>query len=135
MRDRADGSRRSAKLIARQNPLKKFESFMQRIFEGPFTFFFPSPVQPAQVRRKLELTMEDNLSLLGEGRRLAPNVYTIYLSSSDYQQFSQNFSIHVPDWQNHLVEVALQRNYTLRTRPIMQLREDANLRIGRLRIE
>ncbi|MEO8970422.1 MAG: DUF3662 and FHA domain-containing protein [Ktedonobacteraceae bacterium] len=122
-------------MTARQNPLSKFESFMQRIVEGPFAFLFPSRLEPAQVRRNLELAMEDNLVLQGEGRRLAPNLYTIYLGSQDYQQLSQSFSFHATDWQNHLVEVARQRHYTLKTMPILRLAEDTDLRVGRIRIE
>ncbi|HVB22336.1 MAG TPA: DUF3662 and FHA domain-containing protein [Ktedonobacteraceae bacterium] len=122
-------------MTTRQNPLSKFESFMQRIVEGPFAFLFPARLEPAQVRRQLELKMEDNLVLQGEGRRLAPNLYTIYLSSQDYQQLSQSFSYHATDWQNHLVEVARQRHYTLKTMPILRLEEDSDLRVGRIRIE
>ena len=122
-------------MAIRQNPLSKFESFMQRIVEGPFAFLFPSQLQPSQVRRKLELAMEDNLVLQGDGRRLAPNLYTIFLSSKDYQQLSQSISFHATDWQNHLVEVARQRHYTLKTMPILRLAEDTDLRVGRIRIE
>ncbi len=117
------------------NPLKKFKSFMRAIFETPFAMVFPTPVQPAQVRRRLELEMEDNLVLQGEGRRLAPNLYIIYVSSADYQPLLQSFSIHVTDWQNHLVEIALQRNYTLKNGPIIQLKEDPSLRLGKVRIQ
>lgn len=122
-------------MTARQNPLSKFESLMQRIVEGPFAFLFPARLQPSQVRRQLELAMEDNLVLQGEGRRLAPNLYTIFLSHQDYQQLSQSFSYHATDWQNHLVEVARQRHYTLKTMPILRLSEDSDLRVGRIRIE
>jgi predicted component of type VI protein secretion system len=117
------------------NPLKKFESFIRAIFETPFARIFPSPVQPAQVRRRLELEMEDNLILQGEGRILAPNLYIINVSSKDYQSLSQSFSIHVTDWQDRLVEIALQRHYTLKTRPIMRLEEDSELPLGKIRIQ
>lgn len=122
-------------MATRQNPLSKFESFMQRIVEGPFAFFFPSRLQPSQVRRQLELAMEDNLVLQGDGRRLAPNFYTIFLSSQDFQQLSQSISFHAPDWQNHLVEIARQRHYTLKTMPSLRLDEDTSLHAGRIRIE
>ncbi len=63
---------------ARQNPLTKFESMMQRMVEGPFARLFPSRLEPIEIARKLERSMEDNTLLQGEGRRLAPNVYDIY---------------------------------------------------------
>ena len=120
---------------ARQNPLSKFESFMQRIVEGPFAFLFPSKLQPAEVARKLERAMEDNLLLQGEGRRLAPNVYDIYVSIKDHQQLVSSESILKKDWQDHLISIAKQRHYTLRSRPVLRLHASSDLRSGVVRIE
>ncbi len=120
---------------ARQNPLTKFESLMQRMVEGPFARIFPSKLEPIEIARKLERTMEDNTLLQGEGRRLAPNVYDIYLSIKDHQQLAPGQSMFVRDWQNHLVEYARQHRFTLRTMPIIRLHADSSLRTGIVRIE
>ena len=120
---------------ARQNPLTQFESFMQRIVEGPFAWLFPSRVEPVEIARKLERALEDNARLQGEGRRLAPNVYDIYLSIKDHQQMSPSQNIYIRDWQNNLVEYARHRHYTLRTVPILRLHADSSLRAGSVRIE
>ncbi|GAC1683962.1 MAG: hypothetical protein PVS3B3_04760 [Ktedonobacteraceae bacterium] len=120
---------------ARQNPLTKFESFMQRIVEGPFAWLFPSRVEPVEIARKLERALEDNTRLQGEGRRLAPNVYDIYLSINDHQQMSPSQNMLIRDWQNNLVEFARHRHYTLRTVPIIRLHADSSLRAGIVRIE
>ncbi len=120
---------------ARQNPLSRIESFMQRLVESPFAFLFPSRVEPVEVARKLERAMEDNTLLQSEGRRLAPNVYDIYVSIKDHQQLSSSQHMLTLDWQNHLVEFARQRHYTLRTMPILRLHSDSNLRTGSIRIE
>jgi len=122
-------------LKARQNPLTQFESFMQRIVEGPFAWLFPSRVEPVEIARKLERALEDNARLQGEGRRLAPNVYDIYLSIKDHQQMSPSQNIYIRDWQNNLVEYARHRHYTLRTVPILRLHADSSLRAGSVRIE
>ena len=73
---------------ARQNPLTKLETLIQRWVEGPFARLFPSRLQPVEVERRLKRAMEDNTLLQGEGRRLAPNVYDIYLSIKDHQQMA-----------------------------------------------
>ena len=122
-------------MATRQNPLSKFESFMQRIVEGPFAFLFPSKLQPAEIARKLERAMEDHLQLLGEGRRLAPNVYDIFVSIKDHQQLSSSESILNKDWQDHLINVAKQRHYTLRSIPVLRLHASSDLRPGAVRIE
>jgi len=122
-------------LKARQNPLTKFEAMMQRMVEGPFARLFPSRLEPVEVARKLERSMEDNTLLQGEGRRLAPNVYDIYMSIKDHQQFAPGQAMLIRDWQNHLVEFARQHRFTLRTMPVIRLHADSSLRTGLLRIE
>ena len=120
---------------ARQNPLTKFKSLMQRMVEGPFARMFPSKLEPIEIARKLERSMEDNTLLQGEGRRLAPNVYDIYMSIKDHQQLAPGQSMFIRDWQNHLVEYARQHRFTLRTMPIIRLHADSSLRTGLIRIE
>ncbi len=120
---------------ARQNPLTKFEAFIQRIVEGPFAWLFPSRVEPVEIARKLERALEDNTRLQGEGRRLSPNVYDIFLSIKDHQQMSPSQNTYIHDWQNNLVEYARHHHYTLRTVPIIRMHSDSSLRAGSVRIE
>lgn len=120
---------------ARQNPISKFEAFMQSLVEGPFAWLFPSHIEPVELMRKLERTMEDNTLLQGEGRRLAPNVYDIYLSIKDHQQISAGQTMLIRDWQNNLVEFARHRHFILRTMPIIRLHAQSGIRIGQVRIE
>jgi len=122
-------------LNARQNPFTRFEAFMQRMVEGPFAWLFPSRLEPVEIERKLERAMTDNTRLQGEGRRLAPNVYDVYLSIKDHQQLAPSQNMLVRDWQNNLVEFARNHRYTLRTVPILRLHADSSLRAGILRIE
>ncbi len=121
--------------MARQNPLSKFESFIQSMVEGPFAWLFPSRIEPVEIERKLERAMENNTRLQGEGRRLAPNVYDIYLSIKDHQQLVASQDMFIRDWQNNLVEFARHRRYTLRTVPILRMHSDSSLRAGVVRIE
>ncbi len=121
--------------MARQNPLSKFESFIQSMVEGPFAWLFPSRIEPVEIERKLERAMENNTRLQGEGRRLAPNVYDIYLSMKDHQQLVPSQDMFMRDWQTNLVEFARHRRYTLRTVPILRMHSDSSLRAGVVRIE
>lgn len=108
---------------------------MQRVIEGPFAFLFPSRLQPTEVAKKLERAMEDNSLLQGEGRRLAPDVYDIYLSIKDHQQMTPIEGTLKRDWQEHLVQYARQHHYTLRTDPLFRLHAKRDLRAGAVRIE
>ncbi|GER89165.1 hypothetical protein KDW_33270 [Dictyobacter vulcani] len=120
---------------ARRNPFAKLEAFMQRMIEAPFNRLFPSKMEPIEIARKLERAMDDNTMLQGEGRRLSPNVYDIYLSINDHQQMAPGQASLTRDWQNHLVEFARRRHYTLKTVPIIRLHSDTSLRPGSVRIE
>jgi len=119
----------------RQNPLLKVESMLQRMVERPFALLFHSKLQPAQVLRKLERAMEDNAHLLGEGRRLAPEVYDIYLSFKDHQQLNPIEATLLKDWQQHLIGSARQHRYTLRSGPVLRLHPRSELRPGEVNIE
>ena len=119
----------------RQNPLQKVESMLQRMVERPFASIFHSRLQPAQVLRRLERAMEDNAHLLGEGRRLAPEMYDIYLSFKDHQQLNPLEATLLRDWQIHLIEFARQHRYTLRSSPVLRLHPKSDLRPGEVHIE
>lgn len=119
----------------RQNPLQRVEFMLQRMVERPFASIFHSKLQPAQVLRRLERAMEDNAHLLGEGRRLAPEVYDIYLSFKDHQQLKPIEATLLKDWQQHLIEFARQHRYTLRTAPVLRLHPRSDLRPGEVSIE
>jgi hypothetical protein len=103
--------------------------------EGPFARIFPSRLEPVEISRKLERALEDNTLLQGEGRRLAPNVYDIYLSIKDHQQISPSQAVLIREWQNNLVEFARHRHFTLRTVPIIRLHSDTSLSPSIVRIE
>lgn len=120
--------------MAGRNPLLKIEEWIGRILQWPFTFL-PSKLQPAEVIQKLKQTMEDNLQLLGEGRRLAPNVYDIYLNIKDHQQLAPGEDILKRDWQDQLVQFARQRHYTLRSVPILRLHASSDVRGGSVHVE
>ena len=64
-------------MTARQNPLSKFESWVERMVNAPFALLFPSKLEPAEVARRLERAMEDGALLQGGGYYLVPNVYDI----------------------------------------------------------
>lgn len=121
--------------MTRQNPLAKLEAFMQQVVEGPFARLFPSRLEPVEIARKLERAMEDNTLLQGEGRRLAPTSYDIYLSIKDHQQIVQSQQVLLRDWHQHLIEFAKRRHFTLRTNPLIRLHADTALHTGMVRIE
>jgi len=125
-----------SQVTARQNPLSKFESWVERLVAAPFALLFPSKLEPAEVARRLERAMEDGALLQGGGYYLVPNVYDIYISIKDHQQLSPAQSILIRNWQETLITFARHKqHYTLKTRPIIRLHADSKMRLGTIHIE
>jgi hypothetical protein len=120
---------------ARQNPLSKFEELMERIIENPFGVLFPSKIEPAEVSRKLQRSMDKGLLIQGGNHRLAPNYYDIYLSIPDHQNLEPSSASLIREWQKGLIDYAIAHHYTLKTTPVLRLHSDSRLRLGFARID
>jgi len=116
------------------NVLTKFESFMTSLVEGSFGRVFRTKLQPVELKRKLERHMEDNLLIMGEGRRQAHNVYEVALSQKDYDALSAWRAL-IPELQQYLIDVARERGYTLTTKPIVKLHVDPHMIVGAVHID
>ncbi|MFL5628759.1 MAG: FhaA domain-containing protein [Ktedonobacteraceae bacterium] len=122
-------------MSARQNPLSKFEELMERLIENPFGVLFPSKIEPTELARKLQRSMDKGLLIQGGNHRLAPNVYDIYLSIADHQNLVPSQVSLIKEWQKSLIDYAIARHYTLKIVPIIRLHADSKLRLGFARID
>ncbi len=116
------------------NVLGKFESAMQGIVEGSFGRVFKSGLHEVEVSKKLERAMDQNLSI-SLGRRIAPNVYDVYVSQKDYDKFgaySRSLTLRL---QEGLIGVARVRSYLLTSRPILLFHVDPHMIMGQIRVE
>lgn len=67
--------------------LDRFEEFFERIVEGTIMRFFRSPIQPAEIGRKLERAMEDG-RVAAVGAPLVPNDYRAEMHPRDMLAFA-----------------------------------------------
>src|SRR5262245_27321087 len=114
--------------------ISKFEEMMQGLVEGSFGRVFRSRLQPVELTTKLAREMDANLQLMAD-RRIAPNLYDIFLSARDYEQFSANAGWVLPQLADGLIVVARERSYTLTSRPILRFHQDGSMVTGQVRIE
>ncbi|MGZ3637283.1 MAG: FhaA domain-containing protein [Ktedonobacterales bacterium] len=114
--------------------MSKFESMMQGIVEGSFGRVFRSRLQPVELASKLTRAMDSNLQL-GPERRIAPNLYDVYLSQRDYAYFMSFSRSLTQQLADSLINVARERGYMLPSRPIVRFHEDAGLITGQTHIE
>ena len=67
--------------------LDRFEQFFERIVEGTIMRFFRSPIQPAEIGRKLERAMEDG-RVVSVGSTMVPNDYHVEMHPQDMLAFA-----------------------------------------------
>ncbi len=67
--------------------LDRFEQFFERLVEGTIMRFFRSPIQPAEIGRKLERAMEDG-RVVSVGSVLVPNSYRAEMHPQDMVAFA-----------------------------------------------
>jgi hypothetical protein len=109
--------------------LRGIEHRLESLFEGVFGRAFRSHVQPVEIARKLAKEMDDN-KRASVSRVYAPNVYHLYLSPRDREQFHGYEQMLSQELAGYLVEHARKQGYALLSTPRVYLREDADLALG-----
>src|SRR5207344_3676502 len=99
--------------------LRTIESKIEGLFEGLFGRAFRTHVQPVELARKLAKEMDEHRSV-SVSRVYVPNEYTIYLSSSDRQQFVSYEGSLLGELQEYLAEHAKREGYALLTAPCVE---------------
>jgi pSer/pThr/pTyr-binding forkhead associated (FHA) protein len=110
--------------------LSDFEDRVGRAVEGGFARVFRSPVQPAELARKLGKEM-DRSKALGVGKVYAPTMYSVLLSPQDDSALGGFADTLSGELETYLIGYARERNYTLTTRPVVRFLIDPELRLGR----
>src|SRR4249920_1740883 len=109
--------------------LRSIEGSIERLFEGVFGRAFRTHVQPVELARKLAKEMDEHRSV-SVSRVYVPNEYTIYLSSSDREQFASYEGSLVGELQEYLAEHARREAYALLTPPHVLISTDEDLATG-----
>jgi len=110
--------------------LSDFEDRIGRALEGSFARVFRSPVQPAELARKLSKEM-DRGKKLGVGKVYAPTLYNVLLSRQDDAALGGFAETLAGELETYLVGYARERNYQLSTRPVVRFLVDKDLKLGR----
>ncbi|WP_347351936.1 DUF3662 and FHA domain-containing protein [Intrasporangium sp.] len=64
--------------------INRVEHGLAKAVHGAFAKAFRSEVQPVEIASAIRRAMDDRAALLGHGRAMVPNLYTIELSPTDY---------------------------------------------------
>ncbi|QFG67371.1 FhaA domain-containing protein [Ornithinimicrobium pratense] len=66
----------------------KLERRLERAVKQPFARIFKAEVQPVEIASAMRRSMDDRAAVLGPGRTMVPNVFTIELAETDYERLS-----------------------------------------------
>jgi hypothetical protein len=69
--------------------LQRFERRLEGMVGLAFARIFKGKVHPAEIAKALTREADEQRSILGEGRVLAPNVYVIRLGETDFEHLAQ----------------------------------------------
>ena len=69
--------------------LQRFERRLEGLVEGAFARVFGGVVQPVEVAAALQREAADKKQIVGQGRVLVPNAFTVEVASSDLERFGE----------------------------------------------
>ena len=69
--------------------LQRFERRLEGMVGLAFARIFKGKVHPAEIAKALQREADEQRSVLGEGRVLAPNVYVVSLGPTDFEHLGQ----------------------------------------------
>jgi hypothetical protein len=115
--------------------MSKIEGALSGVMEGTFGWLFRTRLEPVELARKLERAMSANTDVgVGADRRIAPNVYEVYVSASDYKRFEPHMRTLTQRLSDRLIASARENGITMTTRPLVRLHEASDIRTGQTRI-
>lgn len=108
---------------------RSIESRLANLVEGTFSRAFKSEVRPVEIARRLAREMDENRKAF-VSRVYVPTVYTVFLSSSDFDRFAEHQDELKTELASYLLEHARRENLVLSERPRISIESDSRLSLG-----
>src|ERR671916_2354188 len=103
--------------------LSRFEGFMENIVEGSVQRLVRSPVQPAEIARRLERAMESQQTISVD-RVIVPAFYRAFLNPDDFRVLEPIQESLEREMANYLQDLARERGFTLLEHPLVDVAPD-----------
>lgn len=113
--------------------LRRFELFVQRVVESPFSRLTGTRLQPVQLARRLEQELDANKTI-GVGRVYVPNVFTIALGPRDFEGVEQFLTALQAELQVYVASQASERGYSLVGPVEVGVERDPDVGAGSMRV-
>lgn len=114
--------------------LHRFEQRLEHMVTGVFARAFRSAVQPMEIAAALQREVDNSAQILSRDRRLAPNVFAIDLSVTDYDRLSSYGETLSGELAAMLHEHANEQRYLFAGPLKMSFHRVDDLTTGRFRV-
>ncbi|WP_058234638.1 FhaA domain-containing protein [Devriesea agamarum] len=92
-------------------------------------------IKPLDLAQGLRRECDDQIQVLDRDRTLAPNVFTVYLNSEDYDRFASWIDTLIEELTRLVVEHVERQRYTLVGAVAVHIERDDEVRAGRFETE
>jgi hypothetical protein len=116
-----------------RSPLAALEQFFERIFERQTARLFRTRLQPIQLQRRIERSMESARQRDGD-RTFVPNRYAVHLAPADLQALREVHPNLAADLADAALAFARGHGFTLADRPTVVLVADATVQAADARV-
>lgn len=113
--------------------LRRFELFVQRVVESPFSRLTGTRLQPVQLAKRLEQELDANKTI-GVGRVYVPNVFEITLGPRDFEGVEQFRTALQNELQVYVATRASERGYSFVGPVEVRVESDPDAGPGSMRV-
>ncbi|MFC3689664.1 FhaA domain-containing protein [Aquipuribacter hungaricus] len=110
--------------------LDRFEKGVERAVNGVFARTFRSRVQPVEIASALRRELDDRAAVLGRGRTLVPNAFTVTLSGEDHDRLGEWEDALADELAAAVTEHADKQRYAFVGPVSVVLERDDSLEVG-----
>lgn len=114
--------------------LNKFERRVDRLVNGAFAKAFATEVQPVEIAAALQREVDEKAVIIGAGRTVVPNDFTVELSQSDFDRLQAFASALKLEMAGFVREHITEQRYTTLGAIAVELILDSSLNTGIFRV-
>ena len=114
--------------------LQRFERRLEGLVEGAFAKVFKGVVEPVEVAGALQREAENRKAIVGQGRVLVPNAYTVELGSSDSERLQPYAPALCREFESMVREHAQERGWSFVGPVRVELERTDELDTGMFRV-
>lgn len=114
--------------------LDSFEKGLERVVTGAFSKTFKSELQPIEIGAAIKSEMDSKASIVSRDRILAPNAYTVYLSSADFKRMQSLGESLLFELNDQATRHARRQKFQFGAGLLINVAEDGSLNLGQVRV-